>query len=82
MISHRSNVDTSYDDLAVVIHVDGFGSPGAKMNTWGFLHVNPPPNIWWGWKNFTPGNANPDLPMFTPKQTLAVKPTPVFISFQ
>jgi hypothetical protein len=32
----------------------------------------------WGWKNF----YDEDTPMLTPAQTLAVEPTPVFVSYQ
>jgi hypothetical protein len=78
MIGSRSALKTNYDELAVVIHADGFGSRGAKFNTWNALHVDAPTNIDWGWKNF----YDEDKPTFTPKQTSAVRPTPVFISYQ
>jgi hypothetical protein len=78
MIGSRSALKTNYDELAVVIHADGFGSRGAKFNTWNALHVDAPKNIDWGWKNF----YDEDKPTFTPKQTSAVRPTPVFISYQ
>jgi hypothetical protein len=78
MISNRASLVTSYDELQVVIHADGFGSPGAKLNTWHGLHLNAPANIHWGWKNF----YDEDKPTFTPTQTMAVAPAPVFISYQ
>ncbi len=78
MIPDRSDVDTSYDDLAMVIHTDGFGSAAQKMQTWNTLQTEPPANIWWGWKNF----YDEDKPTFTPSQTLTVSPAPVFISYQ
>ena len=78
MISNRPAVVTSYDELKVVIHADGFGSPGAKFNTWNALHLNAPANVWWGWKNF----YDEDQPTFTPQQTYAVSPAPVFVSYQ
>ncbi len=78
MISNRSSVVTDYDELKVVIHVDGFGTAGQKFNTWNALHVNPPANVWWGWKNF----YDEDRPTFTPRQTVAVKPSPIFVSYQ
>jgi hypothetical protein len=62
----------------VVIHADGFGSPGAKYNTWNALHIDAPQNIVWGWKNF----YTEDKPMFTPDQTVAVSPDIVWISYQ
>jgi hypothetical protein len=78
MISDRTHVDTSRDELAVLLHADGFGTAGQKFTTWDNLRRDPPPNVWWGWKNF----HDEDQPMFTPAQTVAVEPTPRFISYQ
>jgi hypothetical protein len=78
MIQGRENLQASYDQLRVVIHADGFGTPGAKNSTWNTLHINPPANILWGWKNF----YDEDKPTFTPAQTMAVQPQPVFVSYQ
>jgi hypothetical protein len=78
MIQGRSNLQTNYDQLRVVIHADGFGTPGAKNSTWDTLHQDPPANILWGWKNF----YDEDKPTFTPAQTMAQQPTPVFVSYQ
>jgi hypothetical protein len=78
MISDRGSVDTGRDELAVLIHADGFGSPGAKFETWGLMHTSPPPNVWWGWKNF----IDEDIPTFTPAETMAIEPRPVFVSYQ
>jgi hypothetical protein len=78
MITNRAALDTSHDELKIIIHADGFGSTGAKFNTWRALHANEPPNVWWGWKNF----YDEDRPTFTPGQTVAVSPSPVFISYQ
>jgi hypothetical protein len=78
MITDRSTLVTDYDELSVVIHVDGFGSAGQKFSTWNALHIDEPPNIWWGWKDF----YDEDKPTFTPQETVAVEPSPVFISYQ
>jgi hypothetical protein len=78
MISDRGAVDTSRDELAVLIHADGFGSPGAKFETWSLMHDSPPPNVWWGWKNF----IDEDSPTFTPAETMAIEPRPLFVSYQ
>jgi len=78
MISNRQTLVTNYDNLRVLIHADGFGSPGAKDNTWNTLHIDAPPNIVWGWKNF----YDEDQPTFTPQQTVAMSPDIVFISYQ
>jgi hypothetical protein len=78
MITHRSALETDFDQLQVVIHADGFGSTPAKFATWNTLHISPPANIVWGWKNF----YDEDKPTFTPQQTMAVKPRPFFVSYQ
>ncbi|WP_219415052.1 hypothetical protein [Pseudonocardia nigra] len=79
MIVGRERLDTSRDELAVVLHADGFGTPGLKFETWNALHQDAPDGIWWGWKNF----YDEDTPTFTPAQTLAIGPTPpVFVSYQ
>lgn len=78
MISNRSALVTDYDELRVVIHADGFGSPGAKHNTWNTLHVDAPGNLVWGWKNF----YDEDKPTFTPHETMSVSPEIVFVSYQ
>ncbi|HET6832792.1 MAG TPA: hypothetical protein VFH30_02910 [Acidimicrobiales bacterium] len=78
MISDRGTVDTSRDELAVLIHADGFGSPGAKFETWNLMHISPPPTVWWGWKNF----VDEDSPTFTPAETMAIEPRPLFVSYQ
>ena len=78
MITNRATVRTDHDELQVIVHADGFGTAGQKLNTWNTLHINPPPNIRWGWKNF----YDEDHPTFTPRQTVAVTPSPVFVSYQ
>jgi hypothetical protein len=79
MIENRSRLVTDYDELRVVIHADGFGSPGAKRNTWNALHIDEPRNVLWGWKNF----YDEDTPTFSPAQTIAVSPDEiVFVSYQ
>lgn len=78
MITERSTVDTSHDELRILIHADGFGTPSQKFNTWRAMHLNPPPNVAWGWKNF----YDEDSPTFTPSQTVAINPSPVYVSYQ
>lgn len=79
MIQNRELLDTSREELAVMIHVDGYGSPGDKQTTWQTIRENPPANVYWGWKNF----IDEDLPLLTPEQTIAqALPTPDLISYQ
>lgn len=80
MIPEISRLDTSREELAIVMHVDGQGGQGAKQDTWRVLHTYAPNMPFWGWKNF----YDEDSPaMLTPQQTIAnVNPTPVFVSYQ
>ncbi|MDQ4039724.1 MAG: hypothetical protein M3313_15580 [Actinomycetota bacterium] len=79
MIQNRELLDTSREELAVMIHVDGYGSPGDKQTTWQTIRDAAPPNVYWGWKNF----IDEDLPLLTPEQTIEQGvPTPMFISYQ
>src|SRR5262245_32875827 len=78
MIQGRERLQAGYDSLRVVTHADGFGTPGEKNSTWSTLHINPPANVLWGWKNF----YDEDKPTFTPAQTMAEQPAPVFVSYQ
>jgi hypothetical protein len=78
MITDRASITTSHDELRIVIHADGFGTASQKHATWRALHGNEPPGVWWGWKNF----YDEDRPTFTPARTMAVRPSPVFISYQ
>ncbi len=77
MIQERARLDTSHDELAMVIHVDGQGSQPAKAGTWSALHADAPP-VHWGWKNF----YDEDVPMLDPVQTYQVQPVPDLVSYQ
>ncbi|KGM13840.1 YdgH/BhsA/McbA family protein [Cellulomonas bogoriensis] len=79
MIQDRDDVDTSREEIAVMIHADGQGSQPAKQDTWRALRASAPEGIWWGWKNF----IDEDTPMLTPEQTFRdVEPVPHFVSYQ
>ncbi len=78
MLPGRERLDTSRDELAVLVHADGQGSQGDKQATWSRLHESAPP-VWWGWKNF----YDEDAPMLTPEETMAqVRPAPDLVSYQ
>ncbi|UJP39429.1 hypothetical protein [Cellulomonas palmilytica] len=77
MISDRARLDTSHDELATVIHVDGQGTQPAKRDTWRTLRRGAPP-VHWGWKNF----HDEDSPMLTPKETYQVDPVPDLVTYQ
>lgn len=79
MIGNRALLDTSREELAVIIHADGQGTQPAKQSTWNALHVDAPNGLSWGWKNF----IDEDDPMLTPEQTMTqVSPPPNLVSYQ
>jgi hypothetical protein len=78
MITNRSSLDTSRNELALVIQMDGLGSQPAKRATWRALRSNAPKGIAFGWKNF----IDEDRPMIGPKATMAITPEPRWVSFQ
>ena len=78
MITNRHRIETP-PELAVLIHMDGHGSPRTKQHTWDVLTTAPDADgLYWGWKNF----YDEDSPMAGPDQVLDLTPTPVFVSFQ
>jgi len=77
MIGDRQRLDTTHDELALMIHVDGQGGQPAKAGTWRALRTDAPP-VHWGWKNF----IDEDKPMIDPAQTYAVQPVPDLVTYQ
>ena len=78
MIPDREDVDASRDELAVLFHADGHGTPDLKMGTWNRLKEDLPAGARMAWKNF----YDEDTPTFTPEQTMDVEPAPWFVSYQ
>jgi hypothetical protein len=78
MIGAEARLDTRHDDLAIVIHMDGQGTPADKQQTWNAIISAAPKGVFFGWKNF----FVKDHPMLTPQQTMARTPRPVMISYQ
>lgn len=78
MLANRKQIITSHPELQVLLHADGHGAPPVKMDTWRRLITDLPAGVWMGWKNF----YTEDKPTFTPAQTMAVTPTPWFVSYQ
>jgi hypothetical protein len=78
MIQGEQRLNTRHDDLAIVIHMDGQGTPGDKQQTWDAVTGAAPAGVFFGWKNF----FVKDHPMLTPPQTMAHLPQPVMISYQ
>jgi hypothetical protein len=78
MIQGEQRLNTRHDDLAIVIHMDGQGTPGDKQQTWDAVTGAAPAGVFFGWKNF----FVKDHPMLTPPETMAHLPQPVMISYQ
>ena len=78
MIGNEGAIDTRHDDLAIVIHMDGQGTPTDKQQTWQSVTGAAPRHVSFGWKNF----YIKDHPMLSPRQTMARTPKPVMISYQ
>lgn len=78
MIRNREQLNTDHPELATVIHADGHGTPGQKMDTWNAMLTDLPSGVWMAWKNF----IDEDQPMLTPQQTMEIEPRPWIVSFQ
>lgn len=78
MITNRASLDTSHDELALLIHMDGQGQPIQKEGTWRIVTNTIPEDIYLGWKNF----YKKDTRVMTPEETLDRERQPVMISYQ
>ena len=79
MIVDRERLDTSRDELAIMVHADGQGTQPMKQDTWRVLHQDAPAPVYWGWKNF----YDEDSPTLTSEQTIAqVHPIPQLVTYQ
>lgn len=78
MIQNREQLDINHPELCFVLHADGHGNAHDKLATWDRMREGLQPGIFLAWKNF----IDEDAPMFDPRQTLGVQPTPWFISYQ
>jgi len=65
-------------ELALVVQMDGLGSQAMKLDTWQAMTVDGPAGVLYGWKNF----FDEDDPLRTPTETVALQPSPVYISYQ
>jgi hypothetical protein len=78
MIQNERRLDTHYQDLAILIHMDGQGSPANKEQTWEAVTAAAPPGVFFGWKDF----YVKDHPMLDPQQTIERTPRLSMISYQ
>ena len=78
MIAGERHLDTGHDSLAILIHMDGQGTPSMKQTTWNAVTAAAPRRVFFGWKNF----YVKDTPMLSPAETMTKTPAPVMISYQ
>jgi hypothetical protein len=78
MLEDRASIVADRPELAVVTQMDGHGAPSTKLETWRVILQDPPAGMVFGWKNF----YDEDSPTMSPAATMAVQPTPVFVSYQ
>jgi hypothetical protein len=78
MYHHRQKIDTSRQQLAYAIQMDGQGTQSQKLSTWHAITKHAPPRVHFGWKNF----YDEDHPTRSPKATMQLKPKPWYISYQ
>jgi hypothetical protein len=65
-------------NVRVVFQMDGFGTLALKLGSWNRMVAGLPAGALTGWKNF----YDEDRPTPTPAETMAVEPTPVYVSYQ
>jgi hypothetical protein len=78
MIGSEQRLDTHHDDLAILIHMDGQGTPANKEQTWEAVFRAAPAGVFFGWKDF----YAKDHPMLGPRQTIERTPRLSMISYQ
>ena len=77
MLPDRANIHVD-PELALVVQMDGLGTQGTKLETWQAITVGGPAGMSFGWKNF----YHEDSPLRSPAETVALVPSPVYISYQ
>ncbi len=75
MITERDEL-IAPPELAVNIHMDGFGTREQKLDTYSVTQVDPP--LWNGFKLF----YDEDVDIFSPSDVLELDPVPDFVSYQ
>jgi len=78
MLRNTDRLRTDRPEVALLVHMDGLGSPSQKDATWDAVKHARPDGVPLGWKNF----YDEDTRLFTPGQVMAKRPRPVMISYQ
>ena len=77
MLPDRVNIHVD-PELALVVQMDGLGTQGTKLETWQAITAGGQAGMLFGWKNF----YDEDSPLRSPAETVALVPSPVYISYQ
>lgn len=77
MLPDREDIRT-HPELALVVQMDGLGPQATKLDTWRAITSYGPDGLRFGWKNF----YDEDRPLRSPAATAALRPRPVFVSYQ
>jgi hypothetical protein len=77
MIRNRSRIRT-HPELALLFQMDGQGTQRQKLATWRAITTGGPAAARFGWKNF----FDEDSPLRAPSATVALRPSPSFVSYQ
>ena len=78
MVGDERALDTKNDDLAILIHMDGQGTPADKLQTWQAVTGAAPAGVFFGWKNF----YVKDHPTLSPQETMGRTPRLSMVSYQ
>ena len=73
----ENTLDVSHPQVAVLLQMDGQGTPDLKDRAWQAVTTAAPPGVRYGWMNL-----GQDTPMLTPAQTMSKQPTPWMITHQ
>ena len=77
MIRNRSRIRT-HPELALLFQMDGQGTPRQKLATWRAITTGGPAEARFGWKHF----YDEDSRLRSPGATVALRPSPSFVSYQ
>jgi hypothetical protein len=77
MLPDRADIEV-HPELALTVQMDGFGPQSVKLETWGAITRDAQRGLHFGWKQF----YDEDPVVRSPGETMALEPTPVFVSFQ
>jgi hypothetical protein len=77
MLPDRDTIEAP-DEVAVIIHMDGQGPQGMKLETWGVLTEGAEDRWHWAWKNF----YDEDPVVAEPGYILELEPEVVMVTYQ